>query len=228
MAKVLVVEDDPDIQLLLEQTLRSAGYEAACASSGREALEIALTTGPDLILLDLMLPDIDGFEVCKKLRRDPLTEHIPVLMLTARGTEMDRVLGLELGADDYINKPFSPRELLLRIRRSLDRHVLPQGNGDILVFGELSIDVPGHRVLVKGRSVDITATEFRLLTVLARRRGRVQTREHLLQEVWSQGERDEIDARTVDTHVRRLREKLGSAAAVVETVRGVGYRFTPA
>ncbi len=227
MAKVLVVEDDPDIQELVARNLQSGGFDVIRAGTGRDALESARSEGPDLILLDLMLPDQDGFEVCKKLRRDPLTERIPILMLSAKGSEVDRVLGLELGADDYITKPFSPRELLLRIRRSLERHQPPQSNGEILVFGELSIDIPGHRVLVRGKSVDITATEFRLLTVLARRRGRVQTREHLLQEVWSQGERDEIDARTVDTHVRRLREKLGTAAPAVETVRGVGYRFAP-
>jgi two-component system phosphate regulon response regulator PhoB len=134
-------------------------------------------------------------------------------------------VGFELGADDYIIKPFSPRELVLRVRRSLERQQPPPVEGDLLSFGELTIDVPGHRVLVRGKGVDITATEFRLLTVLARRRGRVQTRDHLLQEVWTHGERDEVDVRTVDTHVRRLREKLGAAADLVETVRGVGYRF---
>jgi two-component system phosphate regulon response regulator PhoB len=188
-------------------------------------LQIARTEGPDLVLLDLMLPDLDGLEVCKRLRRDPITERIPVIMVSARGSEMDRVLGFELGADDYIIKPFSPRELVLRVRRSLERQQPPPVEGDLLSFGELTIDVPGHRVLVRGKGVDITATEFRLLTVLARRRGRVQTRDHLLQEVWTHGERDEVDVRTVDTHVRRLREKLGAAADLVETVRGVGYRF---
>ncbi len=225
MAKVLVVEDESDIRQMLVQHLRGAGFDVVGVGTATAALESARTEGPDLILLDLMLPDMDGFEVCKRLRRDPLTERIPVVMVTARGSEMDRVLGLELGADDYITKPFSPRELVLRIRRSIERQNPAPANGDLLAFGELTIDVPGHRVLVRGRSVDITATEFRLLTVLARRRGRVQTREHLLQEVWTHGERDEIDVRTVDTHVRRLREKLGVAADLVETVRGVGYRF---
>ena len=142
-----------------------------------------------------------------------------------RATEMERVLALELGADDFMAKPFSPRELALRVRRSLARTPSAGANGDLLVFGELVIDVPGHRVLVKGRGIDVTATEFKLLTVLARRRGRVQTREHLLLEAWSPGDQDSIDARTVDTHIRRLREKLGPAASHVETVRGVGYRF---
>lgn len=225
MAKVLVVEDESDIRQMLVQHLRGAGFDVVGVGTATAALESARTEGPDLILLDLMLPDMDGFEVCKRLRRDPITERIPVVMVTARGSEMDRVLGLELGADDYITKPFSPRELVLRIRRSIERQNPVPANGDLLAFGELTIDVPGHRVLVRGRGVDITATEFRLLTVLARRRGRVQTREHLLQEVWTHGERDEIDVRTVDTHVRRLREKLGVAADLVETVRGVGYRF---
>lgn len=225
MAKVLVVDDEPDMRQLVVRHLRDAGFEAVGTGSAREAMESIRVEGPDLILLDLMLPDADGLEVCKRLRRDPMTERIPVIMMTARASEMDRILGFELGADDYITKPFSPRELVLRIRRSIERqHPLP-GDGDLMVVGELTIDFPGHRVLVRGKCVDITATEFRLLTVLARRRGRVQTREHLLQEVWSHGERDEIDIRTVDTHVRRLREKLGSAADMVETVRGVGYRF---
>jgi two-component system phosphate regulon response regulator PhoB len=225
MAKVLVVEDESDIRQMLLQQLRGAGFDVVGVGTAHEALDSARTEGPDLILLDLMLPDMDGFEVCKRLRRDPMTERIPVVMVSARASEMDRVLGLELGADDYITKPFSPRELVLRIRRSIERQQPAPMNEDLLTFGELTIDVPGHRVLVRGRGVDITATEFRLLTVLARRRGRVQTREHLLQEVWTHGERDEIDVRTVDTHVRRLREKLGAAADVVETVRGVGYRF---
>jgi two-component system phosphate regulon response regulator PhoB len=225
MAKVLVVDDEPDILQMLMQQLRASGMEVVGAGTAREALQIARTEGPDLVLLDLMLPDLDGLEVCKRLRRDPITERIPVIMVSARGSEMDRVLGFELGADDYIIKPFSPRELVLRVRRSLERQQPPPVEGDLLSFGELTIDVPGHRVLVRGKGVDITATEFRLLTVLARRRGRVQTRDHLLQEVWTHGERDEVDVRTVDTHVRRLREKLGAAADLVETVRGVGYRF---
>jgi two-component system phosphate regulon response regulator PhoB len=225
MAKVLVVDDEPDIRQMLMHQLRAAGMDVVGAGTAREALQIARTEGPDLVLLDLMLPDLDGLEVCKRLRRDPITERIPVIMVSARGSEMDRVLGFELGADDYIIKPFSPRELVLRVRRSLERQQPPPVEGDLLSFGELTIDVPGHRVLVRGKGIDITATEFRLLTVLARRRGRVQTRDHLLQEVWTHGERDEVDVRTVDTHVRRLREKLGSAADLVETVRGVGYRF---
>jgi two-component system phosphate regulon response regulator PhoB len=225
MAKVLGVEDEPDIRQMLVRQLRDSGFEAMGVGTAKEALESVKAEGPDLILLDLMLPDMDGLEVCKRLRRDPVTERIPIIMVTARASEMDRILGFELGADDYLTKPFSPRELVLRIRRSMDRQVPAPTNGDLLVFGELTVDVPGHRVLVRGKGVDITATEFRLLTVLARRRGRVQTREHLLQEVWTHGERDEIDVRTVDTHVRRLREKLGSAADLVETVRGVGYRF---
>lgn len=225
MAKVLIIEDEPDIRELMERTLHGAGLETVGAGTGRSGLATALTDGPDLVILDLMLPDMDGFEVCKRLRREPQTERIPVVIVSAKDSEMDRVLGLELGADDYLAKPFSPRELLLRVRRSLERRQPVPESGDLLVFGELTIDVPGHRVLVKGRVVDVTATEFRLLTVLARRRGRVQTREHLLHEVWSVGESDEIDVRTVDTHVRRLREKLGVAAQWVETVRGVGYRF---
>jgi two-component system phosphate regulon response regulator PhoB len=225
MAKVLVVEDEPEMAEMMSRHLRQAGFEVVLAENGRLALERVRLEGPQLLLLDLVLPDLDGFEVCKRLRRDPVTEGIPIIIVTGRSSEMDRVLGFELGADDYVTKPFSLRELTLRIRRSLDRHQPSGRDADTLVFGELAIDVPGHRVLVKGRDVDLTATEFRLLTALARRRGRVQTRDQLLLEVWHHGEEEGIDARTVDTHVRRLRDKLSNSADYVETVRGVGYRF---
>lgn len=225
MAKVLVVEDEPDIADLIARQLRQAGLEVTVSPSGAGALEQARTTCPQLLVLDLMLPDIDGFEVCKRLRRDPATSHIQVIVVSARNSEMDRVLAFELGADDFVTKPFSARELALRVRRTLDRRTPAAGNAEMLVFGDLSIDVPGHRVLVRGRDVDLTATEFRLLTALAQRRGRVQSRERLLDEVWHHGEHEGVDVRTVDTHVRRLRDKLGPAAGVVETVRGVGYRF---
>jgi two-component system phosphate regulon response regulator PhoB len=225
MAKVLVVEDEPDIADLIARHLRQAGMEVVLSGTGNDALERARTDAPQLLLLDLALPDLDGFEVCRRLRRDPITGHIPVIIVTGRTSEMDRVLGFELGADDFVSKPFSPRELALRVRRSLERHHPAPGSAETLVFGELAIDVPGHRVLVRGKDADLTATEFRLLAALAKRRGRVLSRDHLLAEAWHHGEHDGIDARTVDTHVRRLRDKLGTAADLVETVRGVGYRF---
>ncbi len=221
--KILVVDDEPDALEVLGFKLREAGYTPLFAKDGHRALTAARDEKPDLIVLDLMLPEVDGLEVCKILRRDTATAAIPVIMLTARATEMDRVLGLELGADDYVTKPFSPRELVIRIRKLLARTKLAEEPSAQLRLGEIEIDVPRHTVRVAGLAVILTATEFRLLEILARRRGRVQSRDRLLQDVW--GYENPIDSRTVDTHMRRLREKLGESAGQLETVRGVGYRF---
>lgn len=221
--KILVVDDEPDALEVLGFKLKEAGYTPRFARDGARAVAMAREERPALIVLDLMLPEVDGFEVCKILRRDPGTAAIPILMLTARAAEMDRVLGLELGADDYVTKPFSPRELVLRIRKLLARVKAAEEPLEQLEFGPLAIDVPRHRVSIGGAPVDLTATEFKLLAVLAQRRGRVQTRERLLQDVW--GYENPIDSRTVDTHMRRLREKVGAAAEYLETIRGVGYRF---
>jgi two-component system phosphate regulon response regulator PhoB len=221
--KILVVDDEPDALEVLGFKLREAGYTPLFAKDGHRALTAARDEKPDLIVLDLMLPEVDGLEVCKILRRDAATAAIPVIMLTARATEMDRVLGLELGADDYVTKPFSPRELVIRIRKLLARSKLAEEPSAQLRLGEIEIDVPRHTVRVGGIPVVLTATEFRLLEILARRRGRVQSRDRLLQDVW--GYENPIDSRTVDTHMRRLREKLGDSAGQLETVRGVGYRF---
>jgi len=223
MAKILVIDDEPDAVELVEFNFRSAGYEVVTAADGSEALKKAKAHAPDLIVLDVMLPEVDGLEVCKILRRDGATAAIPVIMLTARAAEIDRVLGLELGADDYITKPFSPRELVLRVKNLLKRGQGQDEKKDRYQLGELVIDVPRHLVTVQGKRVELTATEFKLLTVLAQRRGRVQSREQLLQDVWQYD--NLIDTRTVDTHMRRLREKLGRAARYLDTVRGVGYRF---
>ena len=221
--KILVVDDEPDAVELIEFNLKGAGYEIARANDGEEALTKARMTQPDLIILDLMLPEVDGMEVCKILRRDPKTAGIPIIMLTAKAAEIDRVLGLELGADDYVTKPFSPRELVLRVKRILrSGHAVEQAT-DRIEWKELMVDIPRHQTLVKGKSIDLTATEFKLLTVLAQRKGRVQSREQLLHDVWEYD--NLIDTRTVDTHMRRLREKLGTAARYLDTVRGVGYRF---
>jgi two-component system phosphate regulon response regulator PhoB len=221
--KILLVDDEPDALEVLGFKLREAGFAPIFARDGARALASARQDRPDLIVLDLMLPEVDGLEVCKILRRDPTTASIPILMLTARAAEMDRVLGLELGADDYVTKPFSPRELVLRIRKLLQRLQAAEEPSAHLKLGEIEIDVPRHQVQVAGRRLTLTATEFRLLEILARRRGRVQSRDRLLQDVW--GYENPIDSRTVDTHMRRLREKLGAAAEQLETVRGVGYRF---
>ena len=221
--KILVVDDEPDALELIAFNLKNAGLEVLTAENGDQALRLARAQRPDLILLDLMLPEVDGLEVCKILRRDAATSAIPIIMVTAKAAEMDRVLGLELGADDYVTKPFSPRELVLRVKNLLRRRQATETPTDRISVGDLSIDIPRHLVTVQGRAVELTATEFRLLSVLAQRRGRVQSREQLLRDVWNY--ETVIDTRTVDTHMRRLREKLGPAARYLNTVRGVGYRF---
>jgi DNA-binding response OmpR family regulator len=221
--RILVVDDEPDALEILGFKLKEAGFVPLFAKDGAKALASARDDRPALIVLDLMLPEIDGLEVCRVLRRDPVTAAIPIIMLTARAAEMDRVIGLELGADDYVTKPFSPRELVLRIRKLLARAKAGDEPLTQLRFGDLEIDVPRHEVTLEGKPIDLTATEFKLLEILARRRGRVQTRDRLLQDVW--GYDNPIDSRTVDTHMRRLREKIGSAADYLETIRGVGYRF---
>ncbi len=224
MPKILVVDDEPDAVELLKVNLKGAGYDVLTAADGEEALKKAKSLLPDLIVLDVMLPEVDGLEVCKILRRDQRISATPILMLTAKASEIDRVLGLELGADDYVTKPFSTRELILRVKRLLrSGQPTPGVKQDEITVKELSLDIPRHQAMVKGKPIDLTATEFRLLTVLAQRRGRVQSREQLLQDVWDYD--NIIDTRTVDTHMRRLREKLGSAAKYLDTVRGVGYRF---
>lgn len=221
--KVLVVDDEPDAVELIAFNLKGAGLDVITAVDGTEALKKAVQHSPDLVVLDVMLPQVDGLEVCKVLRRDPKTSAIPILMLTAKAAEIDRVLGLELGADDYVTKPFSPRELVLRVKRLLRGTQVPEATPDRFEWKELSVDIPRHRVTVKGKVIELTATEFKLLTILIQRRGRVQSRDQLLQDVWEY--EATIDTRTVDTHMRRLREKLGSAAKYLDTVRGVGYRF---
>lgn len=221
--RILVVDDEPDAVELIEFNLKAAGYEVVTAVEGEEALKKARELLPSLIILDLMLPEVDGLEVCKILRRDPKTSGIPIVMVTAKAAEIDRILGLELGADDYVTKPFSPRELVLRVKRLLRSDRPAETKADRIVLKDLVVDIPRHLVLVKGKDVELTATEFKLLTTLAQRRGRVQSRDQLLQDVWDY--ENVIDTRTVDTHMRRLREKLGAAARYLDTVRGVGYRF---
>ncbi len=225
-SKILVVDDEPEAVELVEFNLEQAGYSVITAADGAEALEKARSNVPDLIVLDLMLPEISGLDVCKMLRRDPATAGIPIIMLTAKAAEIDRVLGLELGADDYVTKPFSPRELVLRIRNLLQRGRTESSDKEILRFGDLLIDSPRHLVSWRGKPIDLTATEFKLLAVLAQRRGRVQSRDQLLRDVWDYNSL--VDTRTVDTHMKRLREKLGPAAKFLDTVRGVGYRFIEA
>ncbi|EKO40355.1 MAG: response regulator (CheY-like domain and winged-helix DNA-binding domain containing protein) [Solidesulfovibrio magneticus str. Maddingley MBC34] len=220
---ILIVEDDEDIVELLAFNLQSAGFAAETARDGYEGLAKARRNPPAAVILDLMLPGLDGFEVCKELKRDPKTASAPIIMLTARGEEVDRIVGLELGADDYVVKPFSPRELVLRLRSVLKRHAPEPEKRQVLARDGLSVDMAAHRVSLDGLEVALTATEFKLLAELFQSAGRVLTRDRLLNSVW--GYEFEGYARTVDTHVRRLRQKLGHFADMIETVRGVGYRF---
>lgn len=226
---ILIVDDEADLVRTLEYTLEREGFETRSARNGKAALELlARDPAPDLVLLDLMLPDMSGTEVCRKLRQDPRTRKVPVIMLTAKTDEIDRVVGFEVGADDYVAKPFSLRELMLRVRAVLRRANPNESTSDDeeeeeLRFGILRVDVPGHRAWVGEEEISLTALEFRLLVTLLTRKGRVQTRDRLLDDVW--GIQADVTTRTVDTHIKRLREKLGAAGDYVETLRGVGYRF---
>ncbi|MBN2498435.1 MAG: response regulator transcription factor [Deltaproteobacteria bacterium] len=223
--RILLVEDETDLVSTLEYNLKREGYQTRSALTGSAALDLlAKDPLPDLVLLDLMLPDMSGLDICRQVRSDGRTKKLPVLMLTAKGEEIDRVVGFELGADDYVVKPFSVRELLLRIRALLRRaHPESGPREEDLCFGPLRVDLPGHRVWLDDRELRLTALEFKLLTTLMERRGRVQSREVLLSDVW--GIEAEVTTRTVDTHVKRLREKLGQAGSYIETMRGIGYRF---
>ena len=220
---ILLVEDETDILQLVDHNLKLADFHVLTAQDGYEALSLAKKHLPQLVILDLMLPGLDGFEVCKELKRSPTTKNIPVLMLTARGEEVDRIVGLELGADDYVVKPFSPRELVLRVRAILRRFSPEESPVTRWQRNGLSVDYESHRVTVDNQEIILTATEFRLLAELIRNLGKVLTRDQLLDKVW--GYQFDGYARTVDTHIRRLRQKLGPYAEWIETVRGVGYRF---
>jgi two-component system, OmpR family, phosphate regulon response regulator PhoB len=223
---ILVVEDEHDISEVLTFNLRQAGYDVLTAARGREGLRLAREQRPDLVLLDLMLPDLPGTDICRQLKEDSATRRIPVVMVTARNEEIDRVVGFELGADDYITKPFSVRELVLRVRAILRRNEGVAPSAGTVEFGELRLDREAHRVWVQDDEVELTALEFKLLVTLYDRRNRVQSRNSLLDTVWGMDSR--ISTRTVDAHVKRLREKLGAARDYIETVRGVGYRFAEA
>lgn len=225
--RVLVVDDEPDIVALVLYHLAKASYRVSTATSGVEALEAARRERPALMVLDLMLPGLSGFDVLEQLRADPNTRDIAVLMLTARKDEPDRIRGLSLGADDYLTKPFSPPELVLRVGAILRRlGATSQQTGDVLQAGPVNINRAAHRVSVEGSDVELTPTEFKLLLMLAERRGRVQARGHLLETVWEAA--PDIQTRTVDMHIQRLRSKLGAAGPLIETVRGFGYRMKAA
>jgi len=243
VTRILIIEDETDLAATIAYSLTKEGFEATTAETGGEALQAALGAPhvPDLILLDLMLPDMPGTEVCRRLRAEARTKGVPIIMVTAKSDEIDRVVGFEVGADDYVTKPFSVRELLLRIRAVLRRSrpgeagadkapsigasgaASERGTSEAFDVGRLRIDVAAHKAWVDGKQVYLTALEFKLLQTFVERQGRVQTRDHLLNDVW--GIEADITTRTVDTHVKRLRDKLGAAGTYIETIRGVGYRF---
>jgi two-component system phosphate regulon response regulator PhoB len=225
--RILVVDDERDITALVAYHLAKEGYRVSTASSGPEALKSATDERPDLVVLDLMLPGLSGYEVLQELRHREDTRDLGIVILTARREEGDRIKGLELGADDYLVKPFSPQELVLRIGAVLRRLASPPvASGSVITAGPLLIDRGAHRVAVDGKEIELTATEYNLLVLLAERRGRVQTRAQLLENVWKAN--PSIQTRTVDMHMQRLRSKLGGAASCLETVRGFGYRFRTA
>jgi two-component system phosphate regulon response regulator PhoB len=221
--RILVVDDEPDIMELVRFSLTQEGFLVDTAEDGATALAQVARRVPDLVVLDLMLPDESGTEVCRKLRSTPETAKLPVIMLTARSEEVDRVVGFELGADDYVTKPFSPRELVLRIKAVLRRGSDAESTDRTFEHGSLQLDQEGHRCLLEGAEVELTAKEFGLLAALMSGPGRVWSREKLLEDVW--GSDISVTHRTVDTHLKRLREKLGPAGELIHTVRGVGYRF---
>jgi two-component system phosphate regulon response regulator PhoB len=229
-ARVLIVDDEPDLLDILEFNLSREGFDVLRAETGAEALTV-LESGalPQAVLLDLMLPDTSGVSICHKIRSNPNTKHLPVLMLTAKDSSDDKIVGFEMGADDYVTKPFSVREVILRLRALLRRSQRGEAQaaaatnvGQVMSIGPLRVDIGAHRVLVEGQECALTALEFRLVSTLVERAGRVQTRERLLEDVWEM--RADTTTRTVDTHVTRLRRKLGAAGGLIETIRGVGYR----
>ncbi|MDP8264180.1 MAG: response regulator transcription factor [Candidatus Aceula lacicola] len=220
---ILIVEDDKDISKLVRYNLEKAGFNCKAVITGEDAIDILDSESIDLVLLDIMLPKMDGLETCKQIKQDKATASIPIVMLTAKGEEVDRVLGFELGADDYIVKPFSPRELVLRVKAILKRGVSEKDTKEILGFKDLVVDKPRHKVKIKDKEIKLTSMEFKLLEVFLLRNGRVQSRDQLLEDVWELS--TDVTTRTVDTHIKRLRQKLGKYGKLIETVRGYGYRL---
>jgi len=222
--KILIVEDDKHISKLVKYNLEKAGFECIVTITGEEALEILDKEPIDLIILDIMLPKMDGLQTCKIIKQDKKLSSIPIIMLTAKGEEVDRVVGFELGADDYVVKPFSPRELVLRTKAILKRGTPQEITKDILSADKLKVDIPRHKVTFDNKTIELTAMEFKLLITLMQRRGKVQSRDRLLDDVWDIA--SDVTTRTIDTHIKRLRHKLGKAGKLIETVRGLGYKFS--
>ena len=225
-ARVLIIEDEPDIRKTIDYNLSKESFQVFQADSIAEGEKSISDNSPDVIILDLMLPDGSGLTLCRDIKSDDKTKHIPISLLTAKADEVDRVIGFELGADDYVTKPFSVRELILRVKAILKRGTSEstKDDADEFIFGELKLNLDAHQVFIQDNEIAFTALEFRLLKHLIDRKGRVQTRDQLLEEVW--GYSSEVTTRTVDTHIKRLREKLGATGEYIQTIRGVGYRFS--
>lgn len=218
--KILIVEDDPNISKLVDYNLNKAGFKTTVVGTGEDALANINRDKFHLVVLDIMLPGLDGLEICKKIKNDPKLSSTKIMMLTAKGEEVDKILGFELGADDYVVKPFSPRELVLRVKAILRRNEVQE---NILEYKDIKVDVNNHMTQIAGKKINLTAMEFKLLIVLMRNKGNVQTRDFLLEEVWDTSA--DVTTRTIDTHIKRLRQKIGKYGKNIETVRSVGYRF---
>lgn len=221
--KVFIVEDEPDLRDTLKYNLENEGFSVEAFSNGEDFLSSVNKNKPNLVILDLMLPGVSGLDVCRELRSNENYDGIGIVMLTAKSEEIDRIVGFELGADDYVTKPFSVRELILRVKVLLKKRTDDGANEQILEFGPILMNLDAHDVSIDGKIVNLTALEFKLLKHLLKRKGRVQTRDQLLGDVW--GYSSEVTTRTVDTHIKRLREKLGEPGDLIQTIRGVGYRF---
>ena len=222
--KIYIVEDEPDIRETLKYNFSNEGFKVFTAPDGEEALSNIKKVLPDVLILDLMLPGVSGLDVCKSIRTDDDIRDMSIIMLTAKGEEIDRVIGFELGADDYVTKPFSVRELILRVKVLLKKQRESLVQNKLVTFGPIRIDLDAHELKINDKEIVLTALEFKLLQHLVKRKGRVQTREQLLGDVW--GYSAEVTTRTVDTHIKRLREKLGNTSDYIQTIRGVGYRFS--
>jgi len=221
--KIYIVEDEPDLRDALAYNFENEGFKVKTFADGESSLELINTNKPDLIILDIMLPGMSGLDVCREIRSKQALSDIAVIMLTAKGEEIDRIVGFELGADDYVTKPFSVRELILRVKVILKKQSEINSNESAIEYGPIIMDLDAHNVSVEGAEITLTALEFKLLKHLLTRKGRVQTRDQLLGDVW--GYSSEVTTRTVDTHIKRLREKLGVTGNLIQTIRGVGYRF---
>ena len=224
IAKILIVEDEPDIRDTLSYNFEKEGFEVLSSPNGKSALKLLESNKPNIVILDLMLPDMSGLDLCRQIKNDKMLSNTSIIMLTAKSEEVDRIVGFELGADDYVTKPFSVRELILRVKVLIKKHTTPENKDSSISLGSIYMNLDAHEVQINEKDIILTALEFKLLKHLLQRKGRVQTRDQLLGDVW--GYSSQVTTRTVDTHIKRLREKLGVVADYIQTIRGVGYKFT--